>query len=94
MEQITRNGNLDAKLILRQHKLDLMIIYREIKSNNPRMKQNEITKDLGYSSSTLQRQRLDIKLQSPYKSNNPKKCPMTSNDLKRPQKTSNDLKRY
>ena len=47
------------------------------------MKQNEIAKELGYSSSTLQRYRQDIKMQSPYKSNNPIKRQMTSEGLKR-----------
>ena len=45
------------------------------------MKQKEIAKELGYSSSTLQHYRQDTKMQSPYKSNNPKKCQMTTNDL-------------
>ena len=65
LEQISRTGNVDAKLILRQHKLDLMARVVEIKSINPRMKQKGIAKELGCSSSTLQRYRNDIKIQSP-----------------------------
>ena len=62
----------------------------EIKSINPKKKQKEIAKELGYSTSTLQRYRNDIKMQSHYKSNNRKRSSKTSNDLKRPQMTSND----
>ena len=53
-----------------------------IKSGNPKMKQKEIAKELGYSSSILQRYRQDIKKQSPDNSNNPKKRQMTSKELK------------
>ena len=59
----------------------------EIKSIKPKMKQKEIAKDLRYSSSTLKRYRKEIKMQSPDKSNNPKRFSNTSNDLRRPQKT-------
>ena len=51
LEQLIRTRNLDANLIVRQHKLDSM----EIKSIKPKMKQKENAKELGFSSSTLQR---------------------------------------
>ena len=88
LEQKSRTGNLDANLIIRQRKLDLMARFTEMKSINPKMKQMEVAKELGYSSSTFQRYRNDIKMQSPYKSSNPKITPKTSNDLKGPQMTS------
>ena len=44
-----------------------------------------MAKELGYWSSKLQRYRHDINMQSPNKSDNPKK---TEKDLKWPQKTS------
>ena len=53
------------------------------------MKQKEIGKGLGYSSSTSHGFGDDIKMQSPYKKNNTKRSPKTSKDLKRPQMTSN-----
>ena len=65
LEKISRTGNRAAKLILRKHMPDSMARYMEIKSINPKMKQKEIAKELGYSNSTLQRYRLDIKMQSP-----------------------------
>ena len=48
------------------------------------MKRKEITRELGYSSSTLQRCRNDERIQSSYKSDNPKRSSKTPNDLKRP----------
>ena len=46
----------------------------------------EKANELGHSSSTLQRYRHDTKMQSAFKSNNPKRRQRTSNDLERPQK--------
>ena len=90
IEQISRTRNLDADFILGQSKLDLMARFMEVKSVNPKLNQIEIAKELGYSSSTLERYRQDIKLQSPHKSINPKKRQMTSNDLKTPQITAKE----
>ena len=80
-EQISKTGNLDANLILRQNKLDLMSRFMELKSINPKLGQDQIAKEVSYSCSTLQRYRHDIKMQSPYKPNGPKRTP--SNDPKR-----------
>ena len=88
LEQISKTGNLDANLILRQYKLDLMSRFMEMKSNNPKLTQKQIAKGLGYSDSTLKRYRNDINMQSPYRYNEPKRPQMTSNDPKRPQLTS------
>ena len=38
----------------------------EIRSNNPRMTQNQICKQLGTSDSTIKRYRDDIQMDSPY----------------------------
>ena len=85
IEQISRARNVDADFILGQSKLDLMARFMEVKSVNPKLNQNEIAKELGYSSSTLERYRQDIKLQSPHKSINPK-------NVKWPQMTWRHLK--
>ena len=53
----SKTGNLDANLILRQHELDLMARFMEIKSTTPKLTQNEIAKELGYSNSSLLRYR-------------------------------------
>ena len=66
LEQISRAGSLDSNLITREYKLDLMARLMKIKSVSPKMKQNQTAKELGYSSSTLQRYRNDINMLSPY----------------------------
>ena len=83
MEQISQTENLDSSLILVQHKLELMARFMEIKSINPKLKQSGIPKEIRCSTSTLQRYRHDIKMQSHYKSTDPTRTQKTSNDLKR-----------
>ena len=98
LQQIQKTSNLDANLISRQYKLNLMADFMRVKYENPRMKQSEIANQLGMSSSTLQRYRNDINMLSPYRisPNNTKKRSKKTKiddigDLKRPQMTSNDL---
>ena len=95
LQQISRTDNLDSNLILRQQKLDLMARFMEIKSVNLILRQDQIAKELGCSSNTLQRYRNDIKMLSPYRiSSNSKKTKrkVPNHDLERPQMTSIDLK--
>ena len=99
LQQIQKTSNLDANLISRQYKLNLMADFMRVKYENPRMKQTEIANQLGMSSSTVQRYRNDINMLSPYRisPNNVKKRPKKAKiddigDLKIPQMTSNDLK--
>ena len=99
LQQIQKTSNLDANLISRQYKLNLMADFMRVKYENPKMKQSEIAYQLGMSSSTLQRYRNDINMLSPYRisPNNTKKRPKKAKiddigDLKRPQMTSNDSK--
>ena len=58
LEQISKRRILDASLKLRPHKIDLMSRFMEIESLNPKMKQKEIAREIGYSFSTLQRYRI------------------------------------
>ena len=67
LQQIPKTSNLDANLISRQYKLNLMADFMRSKYENPRMKQSEIANQLGLSSSTIQRYRNDIKMLSPYR---------------------------
>ena len=78
----------------------------QIKSENPKLKQSEIAKKLGCSSSTLQRYRNDFylfstnRVQPNFTNNRSKKVSNTNlinnshrrHDIKRPQMTSNDLR--
>ena len=98
LQQIQKTSNLDANLISRQYKLNLMADFMRVKYENPRMKQCEIANQLDMSSSTLQRYRNDINMLSPYKINSKngkkrrKKAKIDDiSDLKRPQMTSRRL---
>ena len=99
LQQIQKTSNLDANLISRQYKLNLMADFMKVKYENPKMKQSEIANQLGMSSSTLQRYRNDINMLLTYRisPNNVKKRTKKAKiddigDLKRPQMTSNDVK--
>ena len=106
LQQISRTSNLDANLISRQFKLNLMADFMQIKYKNPKMKQSEIANQLGYSFLTLQRYRNDKNMLSPYRiqpNNTNERSKKASNTnfnnnshlepaVKRPQMTSNELK--
>ena len=67
LQQISRTSNLDANLISRQYKLNLVADFMRIKLEYPKMKPSEIPSQLSHSTSTLQRFRNDINMPSPYK---------------------------
>ena len=105
LQQIQKTSNLDANIIYRQNKLDLIADFLRLKYENPRMKQSEKANHLGKFSSTLQRYKNDINMLPPYRinpNNTNKRTKKTSNsnfdnnshpefDVKRPRLTSNDL---
>ena len=107
LQQIQKTSGLDANLLSRQNKLNLMADFMRLKYENPKLKQSEIANRLGYSSSTLQRYRNDVNMISPYRINpnntnkRTKKAKNTNfdentspnNDHKGLQMISNDLKR-
>ena len=106
LSEINKTANMDPNLITRHYKLKLMNDFMNIKYQNPKMKQSEIANQLNMSTSTIQRQRNDVNMLSPYRINpnnvkkRPKKAKIDENndikrgsdDLKRPQMTSNDKK--
>ena len=55
LQQIQKTSNLDANLISRQYKINLMADFMRLKYENPKMRQTEIANQLGMSSSTVQR---------------------------------------
>ena len=67
LEQKSKTRSRDSKLRLPLYELDLMATFMEIKSMFLKLKENEITKDLGYSTSSLRRNRRDINMLSPYR---------------------------
>ena len=97
LAEINKTANMDPNLLTRHYKLQLMNDFMNIKYQNPKMKQSEIANQLNMSTSTIQRQRNDINMLSPYRINpnnvkkRPKKAKIDDNgDLKRPQMTSYD----
>ena len=69
LQQIQKTSNLDANLISRQYKLNLMADFMRVKYENPKLKQSEIANQLNLSSSTIQKYRNDINMLSPYRIN-------------------------
>ena len=53
LQQTSRTYNLDANLIPRQYKFNLIADFKRMKYENPNLKPSEIA--IEYSSSTLQR---------------------------------------
>ena len=45
LDQISQTGNLDSNLTLRHKKLGLIARFMEIKSTNPKLKQDQIAKE-------------------------------------------------
>ena len=90
---------MDSNLITKHYRLKLMNDFMNIKYLNPKLKQSEIASQLKMSTSTIQRQRNDINMLSPYRINpnnvkkRPKKAKIDDNgDLERHLTNSNDLK--
>ena len=97
---------MNPNLLTRHYKSKLMNDFMHIKYQNPKMKQSEISDQLGLSSSTVQRYRNDINMLSPYRiqsNNTNKRTKKAKNtnfdssshhepDAERPQMTSNDFK--
>ena len=106
LQKIQKTSNLDANLISRQYKLNLMADFLKVKYENPKMKQSQIANQIGLSSSTIQRYRNDIDMLSPYRiqpnNTNKRTKKVKNNDVvnisnqesgvKRLHLTSNDLK--
>ena len=99
LNEINKNSAMDPNMLTKYYKLKLMNDFMYMKYQNPKLKQSELANNLNMSSSTIQRYRNDINMQSPYRinPNNVKKRTKKPKiddigDLKRPQMTSNDVK--
>ena len=99
LNEINKNSTMDPNMLTKYYKLKLMNDFMNIKYQNPKMTQSEISSQLNMSSSTIKRYRNDINMLSPYRINRnntkkrSKKAKIDDNsELKRPQLISNDLK--
>ena len=99
LNEINKNSAMDPNMLTKYYKLKLMNDFMNIKYQNPKMTQSEISSQLNMSSSTIKRYRNDINMLSPYR-NNPNNVKKRSKkakiddigEPKRAQLTSNDLK--
>ena len=99
LNEINKNSAMDPNMLTKYYKLKLMNDFMNIKYQNPKMTQSEISSQLNMSSSTIKRYRSDINMLSPYR-NNPNNVKKRSKkakiddigEPKRAQLTSNDLK--
>ena len=80
LNEINKNSTMDPKMLTKYYKLKLMSDFMNIKYQNPKMTQSEISSQLNMSPSTIQRFRNDKNILSPYRIN-PK------NDKKQQKKT-------
>ena len=99
LNDINKIANMDPYLITRYYKIKTMNDFMNVKYQNPKLKQSEIASQLKISTSSKQRQRNDINMNSPYKINQnnvkkrQKKAKIDENgDLDKLQMTSKDLK--
>ena len=99
LNEINKNSTMDPNMLTKYYKLKLMNDFMNIKYQNPKMTQSQISSQLSMSPSTIQRYRNDINMISPYRigPNNvekqQKKAKIGNNDdLKRPQLTLKELK--
>ena len=69
LNEINKTANMDPNLITKHYKLKLMNDFMNIKYQNPKLKQPEIASQLNMSTSTIQRQRNDKNMLSPYRIN-------------------------
>ena len=62
-----KNSAMDPNMLTKYYKLKLMKDFMNIKHQNPKMTQLEISSQLNMSSSTIKRYRNDINMLSPYR---------------------------
>ena len=67
LQQIQKTSGLDANLISRHYKLNLMADFMRVNYENPKMKPSDLANQLGITSSALQRHRNVINMLSPYR---------------------------
>ena len=73
IDQLSESETIDPNSINRLYKINKMLDFMEIRSNNPRLTQKQFCNQVGFSDSTIKRYRDDINMDSPYNRNNNKK---------------------
>ena len=65
LNEIYKNSAMDPNMLTKYYKLKIMNDFMYMKYQNPKLKQSELANNLNMSSSTIQRYRNDINMQSP-----------------------------
>ena len=73
IDQLSKSETIDPNSINRLYKINKMLDFMAIRSNDPRMTQKQICKELKISDSSIKRIRNDIEMDSPYRRKNNKK---------------------
>ena len=99
LNEINKHSTMNPNMLTKYYKLKLMNDFMNIKYQNPKMTQSEISSQLNMSSSTIKRYRNDINMLSPYRINpnnvkkQTKRAKIDNNgEPKRAQMSLNDLK--
>ena len=69
LNEINKNSTMNPNMLTKYYKLKIMNDFMNIKYQNPKMTQSEISTQLNMSLSTIQRYRNDINMLSPYRIN-------------------------
>ena len=69
LNEINKNSTMDPNMLTKYFKLKHMKDFMNIKYQNPKMTQSEISSQLNMSSSTIKRYRSDLNKISPYRIN-------------------------
>ena len=69
LNEINKNSTMNPNMLTKYYKLKLMNDFMNIKYQNPKMTQSQISSQLNMSPSTIQRYRNDINMISPYRIN-------------------------
>ena len=72
-DNMIKSRSIEPRDIIRTFQLDRCCDFMEEKYNNPKLTQKEICNQLGFTDRTIRPYRDDIKMDSPYRINNPKK---------------------
>ena len=98
LNELNKNSTMDPNMLTKYYQLKLMNDFMNIKYQNPKMTQSQISSQLNMFPSTIKRYRNDINMLSPYRisPNNVKKQQKkikidNNGDPKRAQMTSRQL---
>ena len=69
LNEINKNSTMNPNMLTKYYKLKNMNDFTNIKYQNPKMTQSQISSQLNMSPSTIQRYRNDINMISPYRNN-------------------------